>query len=92
MPTTPEKHKECVGSLVVNSTDVQELSEAPLKIPKAVQPSGEMVGSLLVQSDELKELEGQAAKSGKDSNPVVDRIAEDIHSPTSDDFNPWANH
>ena len=48
---TDEK-KECVGSLLVASSDVQELSE----VAAASKITTECVGSMLVDSQDLKEL------------------------------------
>jgi len=100
MPTTPkddtkqDHHVECVGSLLVCTTDLQELTDkaAPLKVPKTVR-DGEMVGSLLVPQKDLQELSETAADSPKSNlvKRVTERITDDVTT-SPDDFNPWSNH
>ena len=51
---TDEK-KECVGSLLVPSSDVQELSEVTTAASSSSKTT-ECVGSMLVDSQDLKEL------------------------------------
>jgi hypothetical protein len=97
MSTTPaevvtkavtDERVECVGSLLVHTSDVKELSYGNNKPDK-----DEMVGSLLVLSRDVQELTGTAGIAPqKDSPSVMERMAEDLSSPTKDDFNPWANH
>uniref|UniRef100_A0A7R9W6Y9 Uncharacterized protein n=1 Tax=Pseudictyota dubia TaxID=2749911 RepID=A0A7R9W6Y9_9STRA len=56
MPNQKE-NLECVGSLVVNSSDVRELTHSE---------NLECVGSLVVPSSDLKELQTRATKALKD--------------------------
>lgn len=95
--TEKQETVECVGSLLIHSTDVQELTDkaVPVEIPDGMTPSGEMVGSLLVQPSDVQELSEKAAKLPEGTSNLVkrvtERVAEDVHSPTQDDFNPWSN-
>lgn len=52
----PEEQVECVGSLLVHSSDVKELADAPLGNHGDVKNTIECVGSLLVESKEVEEL------------------------------------
>lgn len=54
-----EDKVECVGSLLVHTSDVQELSdEAPLGNKGDAKNTIECVGSLVVPSQEVEELSG----------------------------------
>mmetsp|Transcript_6167 Transcript_6167/g.11253 ORF Transcript_6167/g.11253 Transcript_6167/m.11253 type:complete len:87 (+) Transcript_6167:1378-1638(+) len=52
----PEEQVECVGSLLVHSTDVKELSDAPLGNHGDAKNTIECVGTLVVNSNEVEEL------------------------------------
>ena len=78
---------ECVGSLLVHSKDVQELTTEHV-IPKA---HDEMVGSLLVHQADVQELSDGGSKKSTLVKRVTQRIANDVKN-QPDDFNPWSNH
>jgi hypothetical protein len=47
-------NKECVGTLLVNTKDVQELSDAPaLHFPEVVNLKKRMTGTLMVNAEDL---------------------------------------
>ena len=83
----PQQQHECVGSLVVNAADVQELSSE--KAFKSHIPPTEMVGSLLVEPKDMQEFQNSPPST---TSAWMERIAKDIHSPTPDDFDPFSNH
>ena len=86
---------ECVGSLLVHSTDVQELSQMK---EASMKDKVECVGSLLVHSTDMQELmmEDQAAKQAEDmtdSPSLVRRITKQLQGPAPDDaeVETWAD-
>lgn len=90
MEKPTQEKVECVGSLLVHTNDLEELSAATPTTKEKV----ECVGSLLVHTSDLEELseatKKEVPKKALDTK-LVDRVAEDLHT-TADDFNPWSNH
>ena len=86
--TNQDDPVECVGSLLVHTSDVQELSESP------PEPKDEMVGSLLVSQKDVQELtteaDATATKTVNLAKRLTERITEDVQT-KPDDYNPWSN-
>ena len=76
---------ECVGSLLVHQTDVQELSEAP------PARDSECVGSLLVHQSDMQELSESPPSNlaRRVTEKVVEAIQNTEHVDPDDDILNW---
>lgn len=86
--SNPNEKNECVGSLIVHQSDVQELSEAP---PARDSSRDECVGSLLVHQSDMQEL-AEAPVSNltrRVTEKVVEAIQNTEHVSTDDDILNW---
>lgn len=87
MPTSTPKD-ECVGSLLVHSKDVQELSSVP---PPSSTSKDECVGSLLVHAKDVQELSDVPTSNlvRRVTEKVVQVIENTEHLDPDDDILNW---